>query len=172
MTKTLYRVWLFNNQFIFKVFKVHHNYSQFSSVQSLSRVWLFATPWITARYHQLLEFTQTHVHWVVDAIQPSHPRSSPSPPAPNPSQHQGLFQWVNSLHKVAKVLEFPLIARSRGTWMALCIMSHGDVPDWCVTVTCMGWPERTSSTNQPAQEGYSGWHMAKKKKSDNSQWLI
>ena len=123
-------------------------------------------------HHQLLEFTQTHVHWVGDAIQPSHPRSSPSPPAPNPSQHQGLFQWVNSLHKVAKVLEFPLIARSRGTWMALCIMSHGDVPDWCVTVTCMGWPERTSSTNQPAQEGYSGWHMAKKKKSDNSQWLI
>ena len=45
-------------------------------------------------HHQLLEFTQTHVHWVSDAIQPSHPLSSPSP-APNPSQHQGLFQWVN-----------------------------------------------------------------------------
>ena len=54
-------------------------------------------------HHQLLEFTQTHVHWVSDAIQPSHPLSSPSPPAPNPSQHQGLFQWVNSLHEVAKV---------------------------------------------------------------------
>ena len=49
-------------------------------------------------HHQLLEFTQTHVHWVSDAIQPSHPLLSPSPPAPNPSQHQGLFQWVNSLH--------------------------------------------------------------------------
>ena len=48
-------------------------------------------------HHQLLEFTQTHVHPVGDAIQPSHPLSSPSPPAPNPSQHQGLFQWVNSL---------------------------------------------------------------------------
>ena len=57
-------------------------------------------------HHQLLEFTQTHAHWVSDAIQPSHPLSSPSPPAPNPSQHQGLFQWVNSLHEVAKVLEF------------------------------------------------------------------
>ena len=58
-------------------------------------------------HHQLPEFTQTHVHWVGDAIQPSHPLSSPSP-APNPSQHQGLFQWVNSSHEVAKVLEFQL----------------------------------------------------------------
>ena len=56
-------------------------------------------------HHQLLEFTQTHVHRVSDAIQPSHPRSSPSPPAPNPSQHQSLFQLVNSSHEVAKVLE-------------------------------------------------------------------
>ena len=45
-------------------------------------------------HHQLPEYTQTHVHWVSDAIQPSHPLSSPSPPAPNPSQHQSLFQWV------------------------------------------------------------------------------
>ena len=59
-------------------------------------------------HHQLLEFTQTHVHRVSDAIQPSHPLSSPSPPAPNLSQHQGLFQWVSSLHEVAKVLEFQL----------------------------------------------------------------
>ena len=59
-------------------------------------------------HHQLLEFTQTHVHRVGDAIQPSHPLSSPSPPAPNPSQHQGLFQWVNFSHEVAKVLEFQL----------------------------------------------------------------
>ena len=54
------------------------------------------------------EFTQTHVHWVGDAIQPSHPLLSPSPPAPNPSQHQSLLQWVNSLHEVAKVLKFQL----------------------------------------------------------------
>ena len=56
-------------------------------------------------HHQLPEFTQIHVHWVNDAIQPSHPLSSPSHHAPNPSQHQGLFQWVNSLQEVAKVLE-------------------------------------------------------------------
>ena len=55
-------------------------------------------------HHQLPEFTQTHIHRVGDAIQASHPRSSPSPPAPNPSQHQSLFQWVNSSHEVAKVL--------------------------------------------------------------------
>ena len=59
-------------------------------------------------YYQLPEFPQTHVHRVNDAIQPSHPLSSPSPPAPNPSQHQSLFQWVNSSHEVAKVLEFQL----------------------------------------------------------------
>ena len=59
-------------------------------------------------HHQLPEFTEIHVHRVSDAIQPSHPLSSPSPPAPNPSQHQVLFQWVNSSHEVAKVLEFQL----------------------------------------------------------------
>ena len=59
-------------------------------------------------HHQLPEFTQTHVHWVGDAIQPSHPLSSPSPPAPNLSQHQSLFKWVRSSHEVAKVLEFQL----------------------------------------------------------------
>ena len=58
--------------------------------------------------HQLPEFTQTHVHWISDAIQPSHPQSSPYPPALNLSQHQGLFIWVSSLHQVAKVLEFQL----------------------------------------------------------------
>ena len=142
---------------------------QFSSVQSLSRVRHFATPWIAGRlsnfiftfhfhalekemathssvlawripgtgepcvlpsmgshrvghdwsdlaaaaaglpvHHHLPEFTQTHVLRVGDAIQPSHPLSSPSPPAPNPSQHQSLFQWVNSSHEVAKALEFQL----------------------------------------------------------------
>ena len=59
-------------------------------------------------HHQLPEFTQTHVHRDSDAIQPSHPLSSSSPPAPNPSQHQSLFQRVNSSHEVAKVLEFQL----------------------------------------------------------------
>ena len=56
-------------------------------------------------HHQLLEFSQTHVHWVSDAIQLSHPLSSPSPPTFNFSQHQGLFKWVSSSHQVAKLLE-------------------------------------------------------------------
>ena len=87
---------------------------QFSSVQSLSRVQPTlcdltnrSTPGLPVHHH-LPESTQTHVHQVGDAIQPSHPPSSPSPPAPNSSQHQSLFQWVNSSHEVAKVLEFKL----------------------------------------------------------------
>ena len=67
-------------------------------------------------HHQLLESTQTHVHWVGDAIQPSHPLSSPSPPALNLSQHQGLFKWVRSSQQVAKVLEFQL---QRQDWFPL-----------------------------------------------------
>ena len=59
-------------------------------------------------HHQHQEFNQTHVHWVGDAIQPSHPLSSPSPPSLNLSQHQGLFKWVSSSHQVARVLEFQL----------------------------------------------------------------
>ena len=66
-----------------------------------------STPGLPA-HHKLLELTQTHVHWVGDAIQPSHPLPSPSPPALNLSQNQGLFQWVSSSHQVAKVLEFQL----------------------------------------------------------------
>ena len=91
---------------------VSYKYCQFSSVLPLSHVRLCnlmnrSTPDLPV-YHQLLEFTQTHVHRVSDAIEPSHPWSSPSPPASNPSQFQGLFQWVNSSHEVAKVLEFQL----------------------------------------------------------------
>ena len=59
-------------------------------------------------HHQILEIAQTHVHWVGDAIRPSHPLSSPSPPTLNLCQHQGLFKWVSSSHQVAKVLEFKL----------------------------------------------------------------
>ena len=60
-------------------------------------------------HHQLPEFTQTHVHRVGDAIQPSHPLLSPSPPALNLSQHQGLFKWVSSSHQVAKVLDCSVV---------------------------------------------------------------
>ena len=63
-----------------------------------------STPGLSV-HHQLLESTRTPVHWVSDAIQPSHPLSSPSTPVVNPSKHQGLFQWVSSSHQVAKVLE-------------------------------------------------------------------
>ena len=88
-------------------------YGCFSSVQSLSRVLTLCDPMNRSMpglpvHHQLLEFTQTHVHRVGDAIQPFHPLSSPSPLARNPSQHQGLCQWVSSSHEVAKVLEFQL----------------------------------------------------------------
>ena len=64
-----------------------------------------STPGLSV-HHQLPESTETHVHWVSDAIQPSHPLSSPSPPALNLSQHQGLFQWVSSSHQVAKYWSF------------------------------------------------------------------
>ena len=84
---------------------------QFSSVSqlcpTLCNLMNRSTPGLPV-YHQLPKFTQTHAHWVGDAIQPSHLLSPPSPPAPNPSQHQGLFQWVNSSHQVAKILEFQL----------------------------------------------------------------
>ena len=69
--------------------------------------------------HQLPELAQTHVHRVSDTIQPSHPLSSPSPPTFNLSQHQGLFQWVSSLHQVAKVLEFQLQHQSF-QWSTAC----------------------------------------------------
>ena len=85
-----------------------HGVVQFSSVQS--------RPTLCDRmdrstsglpvHHQLPEFTQSHVHWVGDAIQPSYPLSSLSPPTFNLSQHQGLFQWVSSSHQVVKVLVF------------------------------------------------------------------
>ena len=79
-------------------------FSLFSSVAQ-SCPTLCDTPGLPV-YQQLLVFTQTHVHWVCDAIQPSHLLSSPSPPAFNLSQHQGLFKWVSSLHQVAKYWSF------------------------------------------------------------------
>ena len=84
---------------------------QFSSVAqsclTLCDAMNLSTPGLPVHHH-LPEFTQSHVHRVGDAIQPCHPLSSPFPPAPNPSQHQSLFQWVKSSHEVAKVLGFQL----------------------------------------------------------------
>ena len=67
-------------------------------VKLISHVWLFVTPWTPdfPVLHHLPEVAQTHVHWISDALQPSHPLSSPSPSAFNLSQYQGLFQWVDS----------------------------------------------------------------------------
>ena len=88
---------------------------QFSSITqscpNLCNLMNHSTPGLPV-HHQLPEFTQTHVHWVGDAIQPSHPLPSPSPPALNLSQHQGLLKWVSSLHQVAKGLEFQLQRQS------------------------------------------------------------
>ena len=96
-------------------FSLHFYHTQFSSVTqscpTLCDPMNRSTPGLPV-HHQFPEFTQTHVHRVSEAIQPSHPLSSPSPSASNASQHQSLFQWVNSSHEVAKVLEFqylPLI---------------------------------------------------------------
>ena len=93
-----------------------------SSVQSLSHVRLFVTPMDCSTpafsfHHQLPELTQTHVHWVSDAIQPFHPLLSPSP-AFNLSQHQGLLQWVSSSHQMAKVFELQLQHQSF-QWISL-----------------------------------------------------
>ena len=91
-------------------------------VQSLSHVWLFATSWTAARQafpvlHCVPEFAQTHVHWVSDAIKPSQPLLPP-PLALNLSQHQGIFQWVGSLHQLAKV---PCLIRLENCYLSLVI---------------------------------------------------
>ena len=96
----------FHNWFKFCFF-----FCEFSSVAqscpTLCDPMNFSTPGLLV-HHQLPEFTQTHIHWVGVATQLSHLLASPSPPALNPSQHQGLFKWVSSSHQVAKVLEFQL----------------------------------------------------------------
>ena len=94
------------NGFVMQLQKLGIEKFQFSSVQSLSHIQLLATSWTAARQASLS--TQTHVHWVGDAIQASHPPPSPSPPALSLSQHQSLFQWVSSSQQVAKVLELQL----------------------------------------------------------------
>ena len=91
-------------------------------------------------HHQLPEFTQTHVHLVSDAIQPSHPMLSPSPPALNLSQHQGLFQWVSSSHQVAKVLEF------QGTYYTSSV-HYGHL--------CLGLPWRWGVPGVESEHAYS-----------------
>ena len=86
-------------------------------------------------HHQLLEFTQTHVHWVSDAIHPSHPLSSPSPPTFNLSQHQGLFKWI-SLHHVARVLGFQFQHKSFQWILRTDFLYHGLVGSPCCLRDC------------------------------------
>ena len=88
---------------------------------------------------------QTHVHQVSDAIQPSHPLSSPSPPAPNLSQHQGLFQWVNSLHEVAQVLEFQLYHQSSNEHPGLISFRM----DWLDLIAVQGTPKSLLQYQSP-----------------------
>ena len=92
-------------------------------------------------HHQLPELTQTHVHWAGDAIQQSHSLSSPSFPALNLSQHQGLFKWVSSLHQVAKALEFRLQHQS-SQWVFRIDLLY----NWLVSSPC----PRDSQESSPA----------------------
>ena len=96
-------------------------------------------------HHQLPELTQTHVHRVSDAIQPSHPLSSPSLPALSLSQHQGIFQWVSSSHQVARVLEFRLQHQSfqwifrtdflQSCFLWVCFLNSKVVLSWMLWFT-------------------------------------
>ena len=104
--KNLYTLQLVMNQGLLLWLTV-----QFSSVAqscpTLCNPMDYSTPGLPV-HHWTLEFTQTHLHWVGDAIQPSHPLLTTSPPVFNLSQAQGLFKWVSCSHQVAKVLEFQL----------------------------------------------------------------
>ena len=95
-------------------------------------------------HHQLLELAQTHVRWVGDAIQPSHPLSSPSPSALNLSGHQSLFQWVNCLHEEVKVLEFQLQHQSFQCIVRTDFLYDGLVGSPC----CPGDSQESSPTPQ------------------------
>ena len=102
------------------LFSANYMYSDIVVVQSLSRVWLCDPMDFTSGFpvhHQLPEFAQSHVHWIGDAIQPSHPLSSPSPPAFNLSQHQGLFQWVGSSNQAPKCWSFSFSISSSNEYL-------------------------------------------------------
>ena len=105
--------YLKNGVYTIHLWKSHAHSVQFSSVSqswpTLCDPMNRSTPGLPV-HHQLPEFIQTHIHRVSDAIQPSHLLSSPSPPAPNPSQHQSLFQWVNSWHQAAQSIGVSALA--------------------------------------------------------------
>ena len=98
-------------------------------------------------HHQLPELAQTHIYWVSDAIQPSHPLLSPSPPTLDLSQHQGLFQWISSLHQVAKVLEFQF-QHQYFQW----IFRTNFLGDWLVISPCSPRDSQESSPTPTVQK--------------------
>ena len=119
MSRTLLWMWVFrdrtkfnnNSRYIHMIKSQLFNRSVAKLCPTLCDPMNCSTPGFSVLQY-LLELAQTHIHWVNDAIQPSHPLLSPSPPAFNLSQHQGLFKWVSSSHQVAKVLEFQLQQQS------------------------------------------------------------
>ena len=117
------------DKYLLNVFRVHFS-SVAQSCLTLCNSMNCSTPGFPV-LHYLPQFTQLHVHWVRDAIQPSHPLSSPSLPAFNLSQHQGLFQWVRSSHQVAKVLEFQLQHQSFQWIFRTDFLSDGVVGSPC-----------------------------------------
>ena len=132
----------------------------FSSVQSLSCVWFFVTPWTAAcqascPFHQLPQHAQTHVHRVGDAIQPSHLLSSPSPLAFTLSQNQGLFQLASSSHQVAKVVELQLQHLSF-QWMFRTDILY----DWLIWSPCSPRDSRVfSSTTVQKHQFFGTQHL-------------
>ena len=121
------------------------HFSYLSSVQLLSCVWLSETHGLQHARPPCPSptpgVTETHVHWVGDAILPSHPLSSPSP-ALNLSQHQGLFQWVSSSHQVAKVLEF----QPQHQWTLISLPMN--TQDWFP----LGWTGGSPCSPRDSQE--------------------
>ena len=118
-------------------------------------------------HHQLPEFTQTHVHRVSDAIQPSHPLSSPSPPSPNPSQHLSLFQWVNSSHEVAKVLEFQLLHHSFQRNPRADLLQNG-----LVGSPCSPWDSRVFSNTTVQKHQFFGAQPSSQSNSHIHTWPL
>ena len=145
------------------------NFRCISSVQSLSCVRLCnptdcSTPGFPV-HHQLLELTQTHVHWVGDAIQPSHPLSSPSPPTFNLSQHQGIFQWVSSSHQVAKVLEsVSVLPMNIQDWFPLGLTS-------LISLQSKGFSELFSNTTVQ-KHPFFGTQLSLYSNSHTHTWLL
>ena len=136
---------------------VLYNGVQFSSVTQSCSTLCNPMDYTTAGFpvlHQLPAPAQTHLHQVSDAIQPSHPLLSPSPPAFNLSQQQGLFQWVNSLYQMAKVLEFQLQYRSF-QWIVRLISFR----DWLVWSPCSPRDSQESSPT-PQFENINSWVLS------------